>query len=114
VAAASLVFGDYKFDANTDGTATLTLTCTPGTSTMVKLDLGLKASGSQRNMHKGTDLLSYGLYTDAAMGTGTAWPVAGVSGPVGNGTVTVYGRIPAGQNMPTGSYTDTVLVSVDF
>jgi spore coat protein U-like protein len=112
VAAASLDFGDYKFDANTDGSATLTLTCTPDTTTTVKLGLGGNASGSQRNMLKGTDLLSYGLYTDA--GRGTAWPVAGVAGPVGSGTVTVYGRIPSGQNKPTGIYQDTVVVSVDF
>ena len=29
-------------------------------------------------------------------------------------TTTVYGRIPAGQNVPPGSYSDTILVTVIF
>ena len=32
----------------------------------------------------------------------------------GSGNVSVYGRIPAGQAVPAGTYTDTVVITLDF
>ena len=66
-----------------------------------------------------TDYLNYDLNTtDSA--SGTEWgsnagaDVGGVAytGTGTSETLTVYGRIPAGQNVATGSYLDTVVVTI--
>jgi spore coat protein U-like protein len=67
-----------------------------------------------RRMASGSNHISYGLYSDS--GRTTVWNnTAGVSG-VANGsaqTLTVYGLATAA-NVPAGSYSDTVVISVDF
>jgi spore coat protein U-like protein len=77
------------------------------------------ASGSTdaaplRRMMSGSNYISYGLYSDA--GHSTVWNnTTGLKGTA-NGTaqtVTVYGLATAA-NVPAGSYSDTVVVSVDF
>jgi len=102
----------------TNGTATITLTCTGGGAYSVGLDSGLNNVAAQRNLKSGSNLLAYGLYTDLAHGT--VWPVApGVAG-TGNAaaqSLTVYGLIPAGLPIVSGSgtpYTDTVTVTVTY
>jgi spore coat protein U-like protein len=35
-----------------------------------------------------------------------------VSGPAQ--PISIYGSIPAGQNVPAGTYTDTVIISVNY
>jgi spore coat protein U-like protein len=102
----------------TNGTATITVTCTGGGAYSVGLDSGLNNVAAQRNLKSGTNLLAYGLYTDLAHGT--VWPVApGVAG-TGNAAaqaLTVYGLIPAGLPIVSGSgtpYTDTVTVTVTY
>jgi spore coat protein U-like protein len=68
----------------------------------------------------GTDILTYELYSDAAGGTvwgsgsggSTVAYNAANSAPT---TLTVFGRIPAGQNNAgVGAYADTVTVTVTF
>jgi spore coat protein U domain-containing protein, fimbrial subunit CupE1/2/3/6 len=102
----------------TPGTATITVTCTGGGAYSVGLDSGLNNVAAQRNLKSGSNLLAYGLFTDLAHGT--VWPVApGVAG-IGNAAVqslTVYGLIPAGLPIVSGSgipYTDTVTVTVTY
>jgi spore coat protein U-like protein len=60
--------------------------------------------------------LNYNLYSNA--GASTVWEgVTGVTSPTPNGTaqnMTVYGKIASGQNVPAGSYSDTVTISVNF
>ena len=65
----------------------------------------------------GTDYLSYQLYSDN--GYSTVWGnTAGTSvAHTGTGTqtaLTVYGSIAAGQSVPAGSYSDTVVATVTF
>ena len=116
VAAATLDFGVYDpAAADRETTTTINLTCTPGTP----YDLGLGAGGGSsvttRRMVNGTATLNYEIYSDAnrldnwgeTVGTDT------VSGN-GTGSHTVYGRIPAGQFVDTGNYTDTVIITVTF
>lgn len=92
----------------------------------IKLDNGLWGVFPQRAMNSGGNKLNYNLYTstarttiwgDGASGTGVA------SGSFHNpGLLSVavkheethhfYGRIPANQNVPAGTYSDSITVTV--
>jgi spore coat protein U-like protein len=89
----------------------------------VTVDLSAGGSGTYfpRKMHKGAALLQYNLYRDATRllvwgngtgGTSRFGPVVPVLG-IPN-TLTIYGRIPAGQTSPVGNYTDTVVATINF
>jgi spore coat protein U-like protein len=88
---------------------------------LIELSAGGAASFSPRAMAGAGSSLSYNLYLNAARttiwgdgtgGTSRYGPVTPVSG-VGV-TVPVYGRAPAGQNVPIGTYADTIVVTVLF
>jgi spore coat protein U-like protein len=105
-------------DDSTSGS--VTITCTKGAATTIGLSLGANFTGTQARMLNGAaNYLNYGLYQDA--GHTTAWGNAGASlftPPVAPSkdarTYPVYARIPAGQDVPAGTYTDTVTASVNF
>jgi spore coat protein U domain-containing protein, fimbrial subunit CupE1/2/3/6 len=119
----ALSFGNYDpvvANASTDlaGTGTFDLTCTSGDSITIGLSLGANASsGTQRYMVDGSsDQLSYNLYQDS--GHTTAWDdtsnLESSTGTGGSVLYTVYGNVPATQNVPAGSYTDTVSIDVTY
>ncbi len=123
-AACSVSATDHSFGAyagvQLDATSTITPTCTLLTPYSISLDTGANASGTQRRMKNtaSADYLSYSLFSDAlrtiVWGTGGGGTV--VNG-VGTGLAapsTVYGRIAAAQNVPTGSYADTITVTLTF
>ncbi len=108
-----------------NATATITFTCTKGaTGVYVTADTGLNgthASGTTRAMTDGaSDYLPYELYTDS--GYTTVWNTTNSGGHVftpsfassSTATATIYGQIPAGQNVPVGSYSDSVGVTINF
>ncbi len=109
-----------NLSANDDGTGSVIVTCTRGTAATIGLGLGANASGSQMRMKDAaTDYLNYALYQDA--GRATVWGNSGAgllspaAAPDKNPrTFTVYGRIPSAQDVPAGSYTDTVVATVNF
>jgi spore coat protein U-like protein len=127
----ALAFGAYdpadvNFAANLDATGSVTVRCTRGTVASVNLGQGLNAAAGstcvtpQRRMSDGgTERLGYALYQDAARSTvwgcdttnDQSYTSAGPSAPT---TLTVYGRIPGGQDAAPGSYSDTVVVTVSF
>jgi spore coat protein U-like protein len=101
-------------------TSILTLTCTNTTPYTVGLSAGngTGATVTTRSMTAGAVALNYGMYRDAAylnnwgMTAGTD-TVAGT----GNGnaqTLTVYGRIPAGQFVTPGAYSDTIVAAITY
>ena len=105
------------------GTGTVTVTCTSGAATTITLGQGASpATGSTdttplRRMVSGGNYLSYHLYSNS--GATSVWGNTSPSGlsHTGTGTatnLTVYGRVPAGQNVPAGSYSDTVVATVTF
>ena len=106
--------------ANDDGTGTVTIACTKGTVATIGLGLGANALVSQRRMKDaGTDYLNYALYLDSARTTiwGTTSPnlLTPVAAPDKTPRAfTVYGRIPSAQDVPAGSYSDTVVATVNF
>jgi len=128
IAAGALAFGAYDpIVANASvplpGTATLTVTCTSGSPSTITLDQGLNPAGGSTNaaplrqMASGGNFLSYGLFQDNAhtitwgntAGTGAAYTGTGVAG-----SVTVFGQVPAAQNVPAGTYNDTVVATITF
>ncbi len=119
VQSATLAFGTYDpAAADLDATTTINLSCTPGTN----YDIGLNGGGSgnvlARQMANGGATLNYSMYQDAGrtinwgdtVGSDTA---SGV-GAGGVQSHTVYGRIPTGQFVATGAYSDTVTITVTF
>lgn len=126
ISTTAVAFGAYdpivaNVSAAKDADGTVVTTCTSGSSPTITLGQGANAAtGSTeaipiRQMASGTNRLGYELYTTAARTT--VWSNTGVATPTPTGTAqtnTVYGRIPGGQNKPTGSYSDTVLATVTF
>lgn len=90
--------------------------CPVGTLTF-ELDNGANASGTQRRMKSGSNFLNYQLYKTS--GRNTVWGTGADANQIqllqgGNGSVVVYGRIPAGQTVAPGSYSDTVTITLTF
>lgn len=103
-----------------DEAVTFDVTCTQGApGVWIGLNLGANPDETTRRMADGENSLVYELYRET--GRSTVWGNTSETGvaldePTGVAqTVTVYGRIPAGQNVVYGSgYTDTITVTVDF
>lgn len=128
ISTAAVAFGNYDpIVANAatalDNTGTVTVTCTNGASTTVTLGQGANADvGSTdaiplRRMTDTTNFLAYFLYSDAARTV--VWGNTALTGVAHTGTgaataLTVYGRVTAGQNVPAGSYSDTVVATITF
>lgn len=128
ITAGALAFGAYDPIVTNatnplPGTATLTVACTNGSPSVITLDQGLNPAGGSTNaaplrqMASGGNFLSYSLFQDNALtvpwgntnGTGSAYTGTGVSG-----SVTVYGQVSGGQNVPSGTYNDTVVATITF
>lgn len=100
----------------------ISVTCNSGTAWAVSADKGgggTTASITTRKMASGTNLLSYKLFTDAALsvvwGNGTEGSTIAGTGDGAAQARTIYGQIPTGQTtVPAGAYSDTVNVTVTF
>ena len=105
-------------------TGSLSVTCTSGaTEPVITLDVGSNANvaGSaaapQRQMISAGNLLAYYLYQDSNYSVvwgNTAGSGEGYTGTGTASTLTVYGSIPAAQNVPAGSYADSVVATVTY
>jgi spore coat protein U-like protein len=81
------------------------------------LDGGNSGNTNARQMSQGANRLNYQIYRNSVRNA--IWGVgAEAQGVVligtQSGSVTVYGRIPAGQIVPDGTYTDTVNITLTF
>lgn len=125
IAATNHDFGIYTPSSladNINGVNTITATCTLATLYNIGLDagIGLGATVTSRKMTRvgGTETLGYSLYqtADRLVVLGNTLGVDVISG-VGTGLAvshTVFGKIPAGQNVPGGNYVDTVTATINF
>jgi spore coat protein U-like protein len=128
-----LSFGTYDvFSAiANDSTGTISVSCTqqsaPVKSLPVSVSLTKGSSGSyaSRQMKNGVNILTYNMFTNATRTTIFGDGSAGTStvggtfpftfvGQTLTGTATIYGRIPAGQDVSIGSYADTITATVTF
>lgn len=116
----SVNFGNYS-GAQNDATGSIEVTCNSGTAYNIGLNAGAGSGATTTNrIMTGTPsgTLGYRLFQDPARTTN--WgnnPPTDTVNLTGNGAVqlsTVYGRIPAGAVPATGSYNDTVLITVTY
>jgi spore coat protein U-like protein len=125
VTAGTLAFGSYDpvvthSSANLDASGTFTVACTRGASG-VTIDLGQGMHyASGRRMDASGTYLAFELYSDSGRssvwGSTSGGAAVAVSAPSSKDpvTYTVYGRVPGGQDVPAGSYSDTVVATVNF
>ena len=130
ISSTNIAFGTYDPTATTAITATgaVTARCTKGDVVSVALGQGLNpATGSTaavpaRQMISGANLLPYHIYI-ASTGT-TEWGTGtvGTNTPPAQTSVSVLtalsyptnGSLPAGTDVPAGSYSDTVIATVTY
>lgn len=129
-ASSSVAFGtvDPTLATDANGSGSISVNCTKGTSlTDIKLDAGGNLSGGSRRMSDGTVFVAYSLYKDS--GHSVAWGddnatfnassqysgYAGFTSAVTAQSFNIYGLVLAtDEDVPTGAYSDTVNVTVDF
>jgi len=117
-------FGSYDPFANAplDTTGSVTYKCLVSLTITIDLGTGASASYAVRTLKKsGGASLNYNLYLDAtrlavwgnAAGNGTVHygPVVGLLTDV---TIPIFARIPARQDAAVGSYSDTVVVTLNY
>ncbi|OSZ65763.1 spore coat U domain-containing protein [Hydrogenophaga sp. IBVHS2] len=137
VTATPLAFGTYVSPQGprVDSSATVQVRCTPTylllaceVAYTLSLSVGQTPSGGVRQMAAGTGRLRYDLFSDAARTQ--PWGDGGASGTLVSGSIstgllglvclqgsrnhTVYGRLPAAQNVPVGVYADQVVLTITY
>ncbi|MCS5707365.1 spore coat U domain-containing protein [Candidatus Berkiella cookevillensis] len=131
IATNSFNFGAYNPLSPTakDLSGSLSVTCgsllaSVSVAYTVSLSTGNSGTYTQRSMLNGANILNYNFYTDA--GRTTIWGNGGGgTSMISNSYIlgllfprtdnfTIYGRIPALQNVPIGAYTDNIVATVTF
>ena len=127
VSAPSLSFGPYDGLSGSPATtsASAVVTCNEAPPPTVTLELGPSAvSGGffprQMRHDGGSDRLAYNFYADpggaAVWGDGTGGTVTLSARVMKNNpwTATLYGRVPPGQDVAAGSYSDMLTITINF
>jgi spore coat protein U-like protein len=124
ISTTSVIFGSYNVFNGTplDSTGTVTYQCNPQTQSItISLSKGQSSTYTPRRMNQGAEVLTYDLYTNAGRtsiwgdGTGgTSVYTDGNPPKNANVNVTIYGRVPAAQDVSAGSYSDTVSATINF
>jgi spore coat protein U-like protein len=130
--AVGVAFGVYNplATAPTTSAGTIQVTCTSTNrgNTVVNLtayySTGSSGTFTTRTMRSGSNVLDYNLYFDAGYtlvrGDGTGGTQVGTAtltlgrNQSDTATGTLYGRIPAGQDVAPGSYADIITVTVTY
>lgn len=125
LAVTSVNFGSYDTIVSSplNARGDINVTCDNGIAFIIKLNPGQNSGGGfhPRRMLApgGSNTLNYNFFKDSAFtqvwgdGTGNTFVQSGL-GTGGVQNFTVFGRIPAGQNVSVGSYSDTVTVTVEW
>ena len=123
VSATPVAFGTYDvFQAGSDdSTGTITFRC-GGLDRNIRITISSGSSGTytNRTLKSGSQTLLYNLFYGGftqVWGDGTGGTATYLdNNPPNNKDVvlTFYGRIPASQDVAVGSYTDTVVVTLEY
>jgi spore coat protein U-like protein len=123
VSALPLAFGNYSSTAASAANTTIGVICTSGTSYTLGLDAGTGTGATTANrlmtgVLNPSATLAYQLYSDSGLASlwGNTVGTNTVAG-TGNGllqNLTVYGKVPSGQNVAAGAYQDTVTVTLTY
>lgn len=112
-----VAFGTYDVfsPAARHSTMRIKVDCPPGAAPQIAISRGSAPSYSARELRSGREVLRYNLYVDPGhqqvWGDGTEGTrMPGVRS--GNTDVTVYARLPAGQDVAPGTYSDTLVITV--
>jgi spore coat protein U-like protein len=132
VSTVGVVFGAYNplASAATTSAGSITVTCTSTNNGNTTINIvatygtGYSGTYASRTMLSGSNVLNYNLYFDAAYtqvrGDGTGGTTAGSAtltlgrNQTGSASGTLYGRIPAGQDVAPGAYADAIVVTVSY
>jgi len=120
-----VAFGAYdpvSANAATNLTASgsVNVACTKGTPATIDLGNGGSFSGGSRRMASGTDFLNYSLFKDAALTLAWGSGIAGGSTAAYTAatkavtSVTVFGMVPAAQDITVGAYSDVVVATINY
>jgi spore coat protein U-like protein len=124
--ASALTFTGYDRASTSDlaGTGSMTIACTNGgTPLTVSFSTGANSSAcdtydsgtNTRCMSDGgSGLLQYDVYTAANHTTLFGRTGASTTSQTSTGTLTIYGLIPKNQNAPVGSYSDTLVATINY
>lgn len=123
VMATGVSFGGYDSYASLNATGGVNVTCDPGVPFTIRIDAGSNSGGSftprKARLAGNTDTLNYNLFRDSPHseiwgdGTDSTFIRTGA----GTGTeekLIVYGRLPGGQKVASGLYSDTLTVTVEW
>jgi spore coat protein U-like protein len=128
ISTTAVAFGEYdpvvtNAAAALNATGKVSVTCTNGAPATITLGQGPDpGAGSTdtlpvRRMKSGANYLNYQLFQevthDNVWGNDASSDVAN-TGNGANQDINVYGVVAAGQNVPTGSYSDTVVATIAF
>jgi spore coat protein U-like protein len=123
LSATAVAFGTYDvFQVGpTDSTGTITYRCNNNDHNIrIAISTGTSGTFTNRTLKTGSDNLLYNLFYGGLTqvwgnGTGSTTTYFENNPPNNKDVVlTVYGRIPAGQDVAIGSYTDTVVVTLEY
>ena len=126
ITATGVSFGTYDPRSQTalDGTGSVRLDCRHNDVPSVSIATGGSGTYSSRRMANGASLLQYNLHSTSARTSvwgngsgGTVTVAPPITQSVGTRRIresTIFGRIPAGQNVRAGSYSDTMFITVTF
>lgn len=124
LSATGVAFGTYNVFLTTpdDSTGTITFRCgAQDRDITITISRGSSSAFSPRTLRSGVDILNYNLYRnagfteiwgDASEGTFTYF----IRNPPNNQDIvlTVYGRVPPEQDARIGTYSDTVVVTIEY
>jgi spore coat protein U-like protein len=118
LSAQGVVFGIYDTLANQnlDGTGSVSVSCDTNASFTVALSPG-HGTTLLRQMQGGADVMTYNLFTDSLRSIIWGDGAGGTALANGSGTsvtYAVYGRIPPGQKIRAGAYSDSITVTLSF
>ncbi len=122
----ALNFGVYSppAAAPTDSTSQFNVVCIFGRPALsIALSAGGAGTFTPRTLFQGSETLAYNLFREPARvsiwgnGTGGTQVVTSPGGPfsfINNRGFVVYGRVPAGQWVAAGGYSDTIVITITF
>jgi spore coat protein U-like protein len=115
--AGGLRFGTYDLATDLDSTMTVRVRCPKTLVPQVLLDKGTAPTYFSRILRSGAEQLGYNVFLNAARtqiwGDGSPGTFVWMGGG-GNESFSAFGRIPAGQDVAAGSYSDTLILTVLF
>lgn len=125
ITATSIGFASYdpvgnQATANLDAQGSLTVACTKGVNPSVGLDNGVNGTTDLvRRLAGNGAFLTYELYKEESRITpwrnsGTGLLSLGTAPSKTARSFPVYARLPGGQDVPAGTYTDTIVATVNF